>query len=138
MLGWLERWRARRGTLPNAVRAELEAEGLELLAERLEGRATYRDYVAPGQRLRSGDHPLMASLALTPHRLVVRGTNAVRLDAAPGVVRSATEPPDALVLTYDAADLYPSRAGTVEYRFTTPRAAEIHDRLEAWTSRRSH
>jgi hypothetical protein len=137
MFGWLERWRRRRGALPAGLRAELEAEGIELLAERLEGEAIYRDYMAAGQRPRSGHHGLTASIALTPQRLVVRGTHSVRLDARPGIVRSAVEDPGRLLLTYDAADLYPTRAGTVELRFATPRAEEIHARLEEWTARRS-
>jgi hypothetical protein len=127
----------RRGGLPGGLRKELEAEGLDLLAERLEGHATYRDYMAAGQRPRSGDHGLVASIALTPRRLVVHGTNSVHLEAPRGVVRSAVEEPGRLLLAYDASDLYPTRAGTVELRFDTPRAAEIHATLEEWTARPS-
>ena len=72
---------ARRGALPAELRAELEAEGLELVEERIEGTVTYRDYVAPGQRPASGQQSTLAALALTSKRLVVRGTGNVVLDA---------------------------------------------------------
>jgi hypothetical protein len=135
MIGFIRRWQARRGALPSALRAELEAEGLELCEERLPGEGIYRDYVVPGQRPTQGHHRTIAAIALTPRRLVVRGTNSVRLDAGPGVVRSGVEEDGRLLLAYDASDIAPSRAGTVELRFETPRAAEIHARLEAWTAR---
>lgn len=133
MIGPFKRWRARRGTLPAPLRAELEAEGLVLLEERIAGQVVYRRYVVPGQRAASGTQSTIAALALTPRRLIVRGTQSVQLDAPPGPVSAALEPPDRLLLSYQAADLYPTRSGAVELRLQTPRAAEIHARLKAWT-----
>ncbi len=127
---------ASRGALPAKLRAELEAEGLELVEERIEGTVTYRSYLAPGQRPASGQQSTLAALALTPKRLVVRGTQNVVLDAPPGVV-TATVEDGALKLAYQAEDLYPTRSGAVELLLRTPRAAEIHATLEAWTRTRS-
>jgi hypothetical protein len=132
-MGPIKRWWDARGGLPGSVRAELEAEGLELLEERMKGRVTYRNYVVVGQRPTSGDQPTIASLALTPQRLVIRGTQGVRLDAGPGPVTSEVKGDGVLVLRYEAADVYPSRSGSVEMELSTPRAADIHARLQAWT-----
>ena len=127
---------AKRGALPAKLRAELETEGLKLVEERMPGTVTYRRYLAAGQRPASGQQSTLAALALTPMRLVVRGTQNVVLDAPPGVVTPTLED-GALKLSYQAEDLYPTRAGAVELLLRTPRAAEIHATLEAWTGTRS-
>jgi hypothetical protein len=132
VIGVLKRWQARRGSLRADLRAELEAEGLRLLEERLEGEATYRGYVALGQRPASGHHRTVAALALTPRRLVLRGTQGVQLDAPPGPVAATVEAPGVLLLAYEAGDVYPARSGRVELRLRTPRAAEIQATLTAW------
>jgi hypothetical protein len=132
-MGPIKRWWADRGGMPDSVRKELEAEGLELLEERMKGRVTYRGYLVAGQRPASGDQPTIASLALTPKRLVIRGTQGVTLDVPPGPVQSEVKEDGVLVLRYDAADIYPTRAGSVEMELRTPRAADIHARLQAWT-----
>jgi hypothetical protein len=128
----IKRWLAKRGGMPSKLRAELEAEGLDVLEERLEGEVSFRGYEAMGQRPRSGHQSTIAALALTPRRLVVHGTGAVRLDCGPGPVTSSVEE-GKLVLAYEASDIYPSRAGSVTIRLRTPRAEDIHARLRAWT-----
>lgn len=133
MIGALRRWWARRGRLPGRLRTELEAEGLILLEERLEGEVTYRGYEAMGQRRQSGHQSTIASLALTARRLVVQGTQSVQLEAPPGPVTSSVEEPGVLTLSYEARDIYPTRSGSVQLRLRTPRAADIHARLQAWT-----
>jgi hypothetical protein len=132
-MGPIKRWWAERGGLPGSLRKELEAEGLELLEERMKGRVTYRGYVVAGQRPATGDQPTIASLALTPKRLVVRGTQGVMLDAPPGPVQSEVKEDGVLVLRYEAGDIYRTRDGSVEMELSTPRAADIHARLQAWT-----
>ena len=133
MIGWLKRRWAGRGTMPEALRRELEGEGLDLLEEQITGRVTYRHYIAAGQRPTSGDQPTIAALALTARRLVIRGTHGLSLDAPPGPVSAELPEPGVLVLRYAAQDIYPARSGSVEMRLQTPRAAEIHARLQAWT-----
>jgi hypothetical protein len=133
VIGRIKHWWASRGGMPAAVRAELEAEGLELIEERIEGRVTYRHYVMPGQRPATGDQPTIASLAITRKRLAVRGTQGVTLDAPPGPVTSEVTDDGALLLKYDASAIYATRSGAVEILLRTPRAADIHARLQAWT-----
>ena len=128
----IKRWLANRGGLPSKLRAELEAEGLELLEERLEGEVSYRHYEAMGQRPQSGHQSTVASLALTSKRLVIEGTQSVRLQAPPGPVTSSVPEPDLLALAYEAGDIYPTRSGSVTIRLKTPRANDVHARLQAW------
>jgi hypothetical protein len=135
VIGFVRRWWASRGGIPADLRAELEAEGLVLLEERLPASIIYRHYQVPGQRPTSGHQSAITSIALTRRRLVVRGTSGVTLDADPRKVRAEVEESGALLLAYEAADLSPIREGTVEMRFDTPRAAEIRARLEEWTAR---
>ena len=135
MIDWFKQRRARRGTMPDDVRAELEAEGIDLLEERIAGNVVYRGYAVGGQRPTSGDQKITAALALTPKRLALRATLGVTLDAPPGVVRSEVPEPGWLKLRYEAEDIYPTRSGSVEIALQTPRAADIHARLQAWTER---
>ena len=129
----INRWLAKRGTLPAKRRAELEAEGLELLEERLKGEVTYLHYAALGQRPQSGTTSTIAALVLTPRRLVVHGTQGIYLDAKPGPVTASVPEPGVLELAYEASDVYPSRSGSVAIRLETPRANDIRARLQAWT-----
>jgi hypothetical protein len=128
----IKRWLANRGKLPSKLRAELEAEGLLVLEERLAGEVIYRGYTAMGQRPQSGDQSTIASLALTAKRLVVHGTQSVQLQAPPGPVTSSVPEPELLVLAYDASDIYTSRSGSVTIRLKTPRANDVHASLQAW------
>ena len=135
MIDWFKRRRAERGTLPDEKRAELEQEGIEFVEERIRGRVTYRGYEFGGQRPVSGDQPTIAALAITPTRLAIHGTNNLRVDAGHGIVRPELPEPEKLVLRYEASDLYPMRKGDVEIELWTPRAADIHARLQAWIER---
>jgi hypothetical protein len=129
--GWMKRMRDRRGTMPDNVRAELEAEGLELLEERIATNILYRHYIVAGQRPTSGEQNTILALGLTPKRLALRGTGNFLLDAKPGPVTSEAEP-GKLILRYQAEDIFPTRAGSVEMALETPRAEDIHARLQAW------
>jgi hypothetical protein len=129
----IARWLAGRGGMPAKLKAELEAEGLQLLEERLEGEVSYRGYEALGQRPTSGHHATIASLALTGRRLVVRGTKGVQLETRAGPVTSSVEEPGVLTLSYEAGDIYPTRSGSVKLTLRTPRANDIHAALQAWT-----
>ena len=139
MIGRLKRWHAQRGALPDGLRAELAAEGIELLEERLRGTVLFRGYVVHGQRPRSGHQNVLAALALTERRLVVHGTGAIRLDVPRGASWLELElaAPDQLRLAYEAHAAHPGRAGDVEMVLNTPRAADIHARLQAWMATRS-
>jgi hypothetical protein len=131
--GFIKRMRERRGTMPDNVRAELEAQGLELLEEKIETNVIYRHYIVAGQRPTSGEQNTLLALGLTPKRLALRGTGNFLLDAKPGLVTSEVPEPGKLVLRYQAEDIYATRAGSVEIALETPRAEDIHARLQAWT-----
>ena len=135
MIGWMKRRWAARGTLPEAKRAELEQEGMELLEERIRGRVTYRGYEFGGQRPVSGDQPTIAALAITPTRVVLRGTNNLDVVARHGILHPELPEDEKLVLKYEASDLFPMRKGRIEIELWTPRAADIHARLQAWIER---
>ena len=137
MIGAWRRWRARRGTLPDALRAELEAEGLELLEERMPTTVIYRGYEFPGQRPRSGHQTGLASLALTGRRLLVQGTGNIRLEVPRGADWLEVTIDDCLKLAYEAGAEHPNRSGDVELQLDTPRAAEIHASLQEWIARPS-
>ena len=136
MIGRLKQWWAGRGRLPGDLRAELEAEGIELLEEGMRTSILYRGYMVPGQRPRSGHQNATTSLAVSRERLVVRGTLGVRLDAPPSAdwLEISLPAPDRLRIAYDAAAAQPGREGDVEMTFETPRAEEIHARLTEWTA----
>jgi hypothetical protein len=135
VIHWFKQRRARRGMMPDDVRAELEAEGIELLEEQIRGRITYRGYEFGGQRPATGDAPTIAALTITPKRLVIHGTSNVHVDAAHGIVAPELPEPEKLMLRYEASDLYPTRKGAVEIELWTPRAADIHARLQSWNER---
>jgi hypothetical protein len=121
----IRRWREQRGALPDELHAELEAETIVLLEERLPVSVLFRGYTVPGQRPRSGHQSGRAALALTERRLVVHGTGNIRLEIA-------TAAPDRLKLAYDAEAAQPNRSGEVELEFETPRAEAIHATLTEW------
>ncbi len=133
MTGWIKRQRERRGTMPDDLRADLEAEGIEILEEKIAANILYRHYVVAGQRPTSGEQNTILALGLTPKRLVLRGTGNFSLDAKPGPVSSEAPEPGKLMLRYKAEDLYETRAGAVEIALETSRAEDIHARLQAWT-----
>ena len=135
MIDWFKRRRASRGTMPEDERAELEKEGIELIEERIRGRVTYRGYEFGGQRPVSGDQPTIAALAITPTRVAIHGTNNLHVDAAHGIVHPELPEPEKLLLKYEASDLFPMRSGAIEIELWTPRAADIHARLQAWIER---
>jgi hypothetical protein len=130
--GWIKRQRERRGTMPGNVRAELEAEGVEMLEEKIAANVLYRHYIVAGQRPTSGEQNTILALGLTPKRLALRGTGNFLLDAKPGPVSSEVPEPGKLILRYNAEDIYATRAGAVEIALETPRAEDIHARLQAW------
>ena len=116
----------------NAAR-ELEAEGIEMLEEQIAGERP----LPPLHRRRAaadqpGEQNTILALGLTPKRLALRGTGNFMLDAKPGPVSSEVPEPGKLILRYNAEDLYATRAGAVEIALETPRAEDIHARLQAW------
>jgi hypothetical protein len=139
VIGRFKRWFAGRGGLPDDLRAELAAEGIEMLEEELQGTVLFRGYMVHGQRPRSGHQNVRAALALTERRLVVHGTGATHLEVPRGAdwLELGLAGPEELRLAYDASAVHSTRSGEIEMLLRTPRAADIHARLQAWMPTRS-
>ena len=61
------------GKLKPEVRAELEAEGLVLVEEKLKGSLRYTHFKAPGKRFHGKVVPMRMALGISERRLVIRG-----------------------------------------------------------------
>ena len=88
--GWIKRQRERRGTMPDDVRAELEAEGIEILEERIAAQRPLPPLrSSPGSDRRAASRTTILALGLTPKRLALRGTGnfLARRQARPGELR---------------------------------------------------
>ncbi|HMN99610.1 MAG TPA: hypothetical protein PKD59_09360 [Miltoncostaeaceae bacterium] len=116
------------GTLPDDLRAQLVAEGLDQEEEGLPGTITYRHFRAPHRRSRWRRQWIRAALAISDRRLVVavRGRPFVdvawddpRLDAMEMSVED-----DRLLIAFDPALFDPRRSGRVELRLRS-----VHPRL---------
>jgi hypothetical protein len=134
VLRWIKQRREQRGSLPEDLRAELEAEGIVLVEERLRSSILFRAYEVPGQRPRSGHQPARVSIAVTERRLVVHGTGNTHLEVPRGAdwLRVELPAPGRLTLAYDAEAANPNRSGDVEMQLETPRAEAIHATLTGW------
>jgi hypothetical protein len=121
------------GRLPAALRSELAAEGIVFLAEDLGGSIRYRDYRAPGLRLKGDIIGTAGVIVLTSRRLVVwlsRGPQKGKHIDVPlvhGHPERVTVTGDAerVVFGYDPAVFHPDRSGQVEVRLKTPSAAQL-------------
>jgi len=92
-----------KGTFPDEVRAQIEAEGALALEEGLRGSITYRDYRAPGDRAHVQRVGTVGAIAVT---LVWTDTRVTAL--------KLLAQPDGLKLTFGAAAFGPDRSGHVE------------------------
>ncbi|WP_205471143.1 hypothetical protein [Nocardioides sp. SYSU D00038] len=116
--------------LTDDERAAATAEGLEVLAEGLPCTRRLRDFRAPGRRSVRRVTRTSGGVLLTRSRLVVWGAGERHVDVArtalPLAGLTATEPrPGVLLVSYDAARLFPDRSGRVELELRTPEAARV-------------
>jgi hypothetical protein len=72
-MGFLARLLLGNGSLRPALRAELEAEGLVLVAEGLSGSLRYVHFKAPGKRFHGKVTPVRVGVGLSRERIVVYG-----------------------------------------------------------------
>ena len=117
------------GTLPDALRAELVAEGLDQEEEGLRGTVTYRHYRAPRRRSSWRRQWIRAALAITDRRLLVaiRGRPFVNVpwdDPRLREMELAVED-DRLLIAFDPGLFDERRSGRVELRLRSahPRLA---------------
>jgi hypothetical protein len=118
------------GELPADDRAAVEHEGIQVLAERLRGTVTYRNYRAPDRHATFLKRSQNGAIAISGRRLVVQRNRVKEIDLPlddPLLAKLAIglDEPDRLCLSWDAGDLHGDRAGTVELRFSTPEAGRI-------------
>jgi hypothetical protein len=136
-MSWLRRqWARARGRLSDEQRAELEAEGVELIEEGLGGWVDYRRYRAPGKRFHGKRVTTRGAIAITRRRLVVVWVGEferleVPFDApAPASLSVAAE--EGLVrFAFEAADFDPRCSGEVEVRLVTGSAQRVADWVSA-------
>jgi hypothetical protein len=118
------------GELSAADRAAVEGEGIQVLAERLRGTVTYRNYRAPDRHATFLKRSQNGAIAISGRRLVVLRNRVKEIDIPlddPQLAKLAIglDEPDRFCLSWDAGDLHADRAGTVELRFSTPDAQRI-------------
>lgn len=116
------------GTLPDDLRAELVAEGLDQEEEGLRGTVTYRHYRAPRRRSSWRRQGVRAALAITDRRLLVaiRGRPFVNVpwdDPRLQRMEMAVED-DRLLIAFDPGLFDERTSGRVELRLRT-----VHPRL---------
>ena len=78
-----------RGTLPDDLRAQLTAEGLDQEEEGIRGTVTYRHHRAPRRRSNWRRQWIRAALAITDRRLLV-AIRAARSSTSPGTIRASS------------------------------------------------
>lgn len=122
------------GRLPDALRAELEGEGMLLLREGLPGTTTYRHYRAPGERSNWRREWRTAAIAVSARRLVVWTSNGREIDVPRrgplprGLTASYDS--DALHFDYDAGAFRDDRSGLVEVRLRTHESQRVRELID--------
>jgi hypothetical protein len=130
-------WRS--GTFKPERRAELEAEGLVLLEERLRGRLTYSHFKAPGRRHHGKIRPLRLGIAITERRFVIV-TGMLRRELANSefdrptlaAVEISLEGDQTVALRIDYDELnQPDVSGVITISFRTPSAPAVVEQLRS-------
>ena len=131
-MGFLARLLLGNGSLRPALRAELEQEGLVLVADGLSGSLRYAHFKAPGKRFHGKVTPVRVGVGLSQERIVVYGHSG----RAKFVDTPYSSPRWAIVeivaeaervefrVDYDKDD-DPRFAGRLTIRVTTPEAERI-------------
>jgi hypothetical protein len=127
---------AGRGRFPEALRAELEGEGIDQLAEDLFGTVTLRGYRGPNRIATYRKQGFAAALAITRKRLVV--WSGSRWGAPKGMqinvgfedpryerLEIAAEAPDRFLVACELEEFHRDRSGRFEVRLRTPKATEL-------------
>ena len=126
-----------RGTLPDDLRAQLTAEGLDQEEEGIRGTVTYRHYRAPHRRSKWRRQWIRAALAITDQRLLIaiRGRPFVnvpwddpRLDAMEMSVED-----DRLLIAFDPALFDERRSGRIELRLSSAHPRMALEQIRART-----
>jgi hypothetical protein len=125
-----------RGVLPETLRAELEGEGVEQLAEDLFGTVTLRGYRGPDRVASFRKQSFAGAVAITRKRLVV--WSGSKWGAPKGMqvdigfedprcqgLEIAVETPERFLVALELDQFHDDRAGRFEVRLHTPKATEL-------------
>jgi len=120
----------RLGRVPQRWRGRLESEGIRVLDEGIRCAVTWRNYRAPGRYYGWRRSWGSGAVVLTQVRLFVSYYAWPMLNVALDEDRIAkidvaSPTPDALVLSFDAADLFDDRRGAITIRLRTEKAANL-------------
>ena len=122
------------GKIPEALRNQLETEGLRMLDEGIKSSITYINFSAPGKRFYWKRKWFTGSIALTKTRLAAlwRSKPIINIpltDERLGKVRFEQEENGAFLIVHDATLFHSDWSGTIEYRFRMEQAQTFLDML---------
>lgn len=123
------------GKLPDAIKAAIENEKIEIMDEGIRVTATFRNYRTPKRYSAWRKKWFSGSIAVTAVRIIGYGFSSRLLNIAFADPRFeklvvAVENSNCLYVGFDAGDFDEKSSGKVEYRFHTPHAKEIQQRID--------
>ncbi|CAN5419003.1 hypothetical protein BH10ACI2_BH10ACI2_05560 [soil metagenome] len=124
------------GKLPAKFAPTFAAEGIVLFDEGLGGSLTYRNFHRPGSYSGLRKVGMTASIVVTNKRLAAyNGENPVIdvpfSDERLKQIAFSVEPSGALLAAFDASLFHDDWTGSLEYRFKTPLAQEMVDKINS-------
>ncbi|MBC7901010.1 MAG: hypothetical protein H7070_13270 [Saprospiraceae bacterium] len=122
------------GKIPTNVRAEIEREGIVLFDESIRGTVTYLNFRAPGRYSNWKRQWFSSAIVLTKTRLLALRLRHPIIDVLLTDVRFrglkfSVESENTLLACFDASLFNDDWTGTIEYRFRTPIASELCQKL---------
>jgi hypothetical protein len=124
----------RLGCVPHRWRDRLEAEGIRILEEGIRCTVTWGNYRAPGRYHAWRRSWGSGAVALTQKRLFVSYYRWPMLNVETdrfARIEISSPASDALVLSFDVADLYADRRGRITIRLRVAEAARLFQVLSA-------
>ncbi len=127
------------GGVPATAMAALRQEGLVLVEEGVRGWITYRNFRAPGKRSSYRVSWFVGSLVITQARFAAFTFSKPIVNIALEAewlekLRCELEGDSRLLVTFEAATFDTAVSGTIECRFTTPKAHLFIDQIRARAS----
>jgi len=125
------------GGISEALRSQLQSEGIVLMDEAVKGSVTYRDFSAPGKRDLWRRQWYVGAIALTKVRLLtLRGNQpTINVSIADERIRalhySIEKGGRVLCIGFDAGLFHEDWSGTIEYRFRTEEAQRFLEILQS-------
>ena len=122
------------GKIPKPMMPTLQQEGVVLLEEGIGGSVTFRNFRAPWKRYSYRRNGFVGSLVLTQMRFAAFQFSKPLINVplereAIEKLDLSLEGEDKLRVGFEAGDFHQNWSGTIECRFSTPRARLFLDRL---------